>query len=38
MIPKKASQLYKELSEDLNVSSDFIEDLIQAYNKNVRKY
>lgn len=36
MIPKKASQLYKELSEELNVSSDFIEDLVQAYYKNVR--
>lgn len=36
MIPKKSSQLYKELAEDINVPVELVEDLIQSYYKNIR--
>lgn len=37
MIPKKSSAIYKEVAEDLDISSEFIEDLIQFFYKEVRK-
>lgn len=37
MIPKKSSQLYTEVAEDLNLPADLIEDVIQLYYKEVRK-
>lgn len=36
MIPKKSSQLYKELAEEINVPVELVEDLIQSYYKNIR--
>lgn len=36
MIPKKSSQLYKELAEEINVPVELVEDLIQSYYNNIR--
>ena len=36
MNPKKSSQLYKEVSEELNMPMDIIEDLVQDYYKEIR--
>jgi nucleoid DNA-binding protein len=36
MNPKKCSTLFKELSEDLNLPKELIEDLIQNYYEEVR--
>lgn len=37
MIPKKASRLYKEVSEDLNIEETLVETLIEFYYKDIRK-
>jgi nucleoid DNA-binding protein len=37
MIPKKASKLYKEVSEEFDASEDLIETLLESYYKEVRK-
>lgn len=37
MIPKKAKTLYKETAEDLNLSSDLVEDWVEFFYKDVRK-
>jgi hypothetical protein len=37
MIPKKASKLYIEVSEDLNIDESLVETLIEFYYKEVRK-
>ena len=37
MIPKKSNELYKEVAEDLEVSADLVEDLVQLYYKEIRK-
>jgi nucleoid DNA-binding protein len=37
MIPKKASKLYKEVSEDLNIEESLVESLVEFYYKEVRK-
>jgi hypothetical protein len=36
MIPKKASKLYKEVSEDLNIEESLVENLIEFYYREVR--
>ena len=36
MIPKKSNTLYKELAEEIDVPIELVEDLIQAYYKNLR--
>ena len=36
MIPKKSSLLYKELSEEMDLSQDLIQDLIEFYYKEIR--
>jgi len=36
MIPKKSNTLYKELTEEIDVPIELVEDLIQAYYKNLR--
>jgi len=36
MIPKKSNDLYKELAEELNISAELIEDLIQSFYKSLR--
>jgi hypothetical protein len=36
MIPKKSTQLFKELAEEQNVPLELIQDLIEEYYKNVR--
>jgi nucleoid DNA-binding protein len=36
MIPKKSRTLYKEISEDLNLSEDLIQDFVEFYYKEVR--
>ena len=36
MNPKKANKLYVDLSEDLDMSVDLIEDLVQFYYKELR--
>lgn len=37
MIPKKPSNIYKELSEELNIEESLIEDLVEHYYKKVRE-
>ena len=37
MKPKKSNQLYRQVSEDLNVETDLVESLIEFYYKDVRK-
>lgn len=37
MKPKKSNQLYKQVSEDLNIETDLVESLIEFYYKDVRK-
>jgi nucleoid DNA-binding protein len=37
MIPKKANKLYKEITEEFDVSEDLVESLIEAYYKTLRK-
>ena len=37
MIPKKASSLYKEITEQFDVSEDLVENLIEDYYKTLRK-
>lgn len=37
MIPKKASKLYIEVAEDLNVSESLVETFIEAYYKEARE-
>lgn len=37
MIPKKASSLYKEITEEFDVSEDLVENLIEDYYKTLRK-
>ena len=37
MKPKKSSELYKQVSEDLNIDQDLVESLIEFYYKDVRK-
>jgi len=36
MIPKKASKLYRQVAEDLNVEEALVEDLVEFLYKNVR--
>lgn len=36
MIPKKASKLYKQVAEELNVEEALVEDLVEFLYKNVR--
>lgn len=36
MIPKKSTQLYKELAEEMSIPLELVEDLIQSYYKNIR--
>jgi 4-alpha-glucanotransferase len=36
MNPKKSNKLYPEVSEELNLPSELVEDLIQFYYKEVR--
>jgi hypothetical protein len=36
MIPKKASKIYKIVSEDLNIHEKLVEDLVQFYYKELR--
>lgn len=36
MIPKKASSLYKQTAEDLNVSDMLIESMVEFYYKTIR--
>lgn len=38
MIPKKASSLYKEISEDLLVDIALVEDCIEFYYKEIRQH
>ena len=38
MIPKKASSLYKEVSEDLLVEQTLVEDCIEFYYKEIRQH
>ena len=37
MTPKKASSLYKEITEEFDVSEDLVECLIESYYKTLRK-
>ena len=37
MIPKKASSLYKEITEQFDVPEDLVESLIENYYKTLRK-
>ena len=37
MIPKKANSLYKEITEEFNVSENLVESLIEDYYKTLRK-
>lgn len=37
MKPKKSNNLYKQVSEDLNIETDLVEALIEFYYKDVRK-
>ena len=37
MIPKKANSLYKEITEEFDVSEDLVENLIESYYKTLRK-
>ena len=37
MIPKKANKLYKEITEEFDVSEDLVESLVEAYYKTLRK-
>jgi hypothetical protein len=37
MIPKKASSLYKEITEEFDISEDLVENLIEDYYKTLRK-
>lgn len=36
MIPKKSSQLYKELAEEMHIAVELVEDLMQSYYKEIR--
>lgn len=36
MIPKKSSQLYKELAEEMHIPVELVEDLMQSYYKEIR--
>ena len=36
MMPKKARQLYQEISEENDLSKDLVENLVDFYYKNVR--
>ena len=37
MIPKKANKLYKEITEEFDVSEDLVESLVESYYKTLRK-
>ena len=37
MIPKKANSLYKEITEEFDVSEDLVESLVEDYYKTLRK-
>ena len=37
MNPKKSNKLYTEISEDLSLNEDQVEDIIEFYYKEVRK-
>lgn len=37
MIPKRPKKLYKELSEDLDISESMVDDIVSFYYKEVRK-
>jgi hypothetical protein len=37
MTPKKASSLYKEITEEFDISEDLVESLIESYYKTLRK-
>ena len=37
MIPKKASNLYKQVAEELSVNATLVEDLIECFYKDVRE-
>ncbi len=37
MIPKKASSLYKEITEEFDVPEDLVESLVENYYKTLRK-
>jgi hypothetical protein len=38
MIPKKASKLYRQVSEDLNIEEALVETFIGFYYKTIREY
>lgn len=37
MIPKKANSLYKEITEEFDISEDLVESLVESYYKKLRK-
>jgi nucleoid DNA-binding protein len=37
MIPKKANNLYKEITKEFDVSEELVESLIESYYKTLRK-
>lgn len=37
MIPKKANSLYREITEEFDVSEDLVESLVENYYKTLRK-
>jgi hypothetical protein len=37
MVPKKASNLYKEITKEFEVSEDLVENLVENYYKTLRK-
>ena len=37
MIPKKSNSLYREISEEFDISEDLVESLIENYYKTLRK-
>ena len=37
MNPKKSNKLYKEVSEELNLTEDLVQDFIEFYYKEIRK-
>ena len=37
MNPKKSNKLYTEISEDLSLNEDQVEDIIEFYYKEVRR-
>jgi nucleoid DNA-binding protein len=36
MIPKKYNSIYKDVSEDLNISENLLEDIVEFYYKELR--